>query len=94
MPLVDAGSRPTREASRRRHHRPLPGLSPTTLIASVEQVAAPSTRDWLVWASIDNRPALIAIEARAAAEMLASVTAGHSTTAIIEPWQLVLEQLD
>ena len=32
--------------------------------------------------------------ARAAAEMMSSVTAGEIATAIIEPWQLVLERLD
>ena len=95
IPLGDPGTPLTRHASsHRRHRRPLPGLSPTTRIASIEQLAAQGPGDWLIWASIDDRPALIAVEPRAAAEMVASVTSGHCATAIIEPWQVVLEPLD
>ena len=95
MPRVE--SAPTRErptSAQRRDPRSLPGLSPTSLIASVEQVATTDGGDWLIWGCVDDRPVLFAVEAGAAAEMMGSVAAGGTATAIIEPWQLVLEQLD
>jgi hypothetical protein len=81
-------------SSQRRHPRSLPGLAPTSLIASVEAVAADEVGDWFAWGCVDDRPVLFAVDAAAAAEMLASVTAGHMATAIIEPWQMLLERLD
>ncbi len=95
IPCVDSGPTEARAASsHRRHPRALPGLSPTSVIASVEDVAAKGEGDWLIWGSVDNRPVLFAVEAGAAAEMMDSVTTGEKATAIIEPWQLVLERLD
>jgi hypothetical protein len=95
IPCVDSGHTRTRAASsHRRHARLLAGLSPTSVIASVEEVAAKGDGDWLVWGSVCNRPVLFAVEAGAAAEMMDSVTKGGMATAIIEPWQLMLEQLD
>ncbi len=95
MPFVESGPTRTRAASaRRRNPRSLPGLSPTSLIASVESVATTDGGGWLIWGCVDDRPVLFAVDAGAAAEMMGSVTAGGTATAIIEPWQLVLEQLD
>ena len=95
IPCVGSGHTRTRAASaHRRHPRSLPGLAPTSLIAAVEEVAANDGGDWFIWGSVDSRPVLFAVEAGAAAEMMHSVTAGDIATAIIEPWQLVLERLD
>jgi hypothetical protein len=93
VPCLDAAK--TRKArSHRRHARPLPGLAPATLIASVEDVAAKGDADWLVWGSVGTCPVLFAAEAGVAAEMMDTVIAGDIATAIIEPWQVVLERLD
>ena len=95
MPCVESGPTRSRAASaHRRSPRSLPGLSPTSLIASVEEVATTDGGDWLIWGCVDARPVLFAVAAGAAAEMMRSVTAGETATAIIEPWQMVLEQLD
>ena len=95
IPCVDAGHGHTRAtSSRRRHPRSLPGLAPTSVIATVEQVAEQGEANWLIWGSVGNRPVLFAVAAAAAAEMMDSVAAGEMTTAIIEPWQLLLERLD
>jgi len=51
-------------------------------------------RDWYIWGAVSDRPVLFAVEAGAAAEMMGSVAKGEMATAIIEPWQLVLERLD
>ena len=95
IPCVDSGhTRPRTTSSHRRHPRTLPGLAASSVIATVEEVAAKGDGDWLVWGSVCNRPVLFAVEAGAAAEMMDSVTRGGMATAIIEPWQLMLEQLD
>jgi hypothetical protein len=95
IPCAKSGRTQARAASsHRRHPRLLPGLSPTSLIASVEEVAAKDERDWLVWGCVGDRPVLFAVEAGAAAEMMHSVSTGEMATAIIEPWQLMLERLD
>ena len=78
----------------RRHARSLPGLSPTSLIASVEEVAAADGPDWLIWGNVGDRPVLFALEAGAAAEMMGSRAAHGTATAIVEPWQVMLERLD
>ncbi len=95
MPCVE--SAPTRAPAapaRRRHSRTLPGLSPTSVIASVEEMAAEDGGDWFIWGCVDDRPVLFAVEAGAAAEMVGLVAAGEMATAIIEPWQVMLERLD
>jgi hypothetical protein len=95
IPCVEPGRSHRRPASaHRRHPRPLPGLAPTSAIASVEGVAAEGYREWMIWGCLDNRPILFAVEAGAAAEMMAAVAAGETATAIIEPWQVLLERLD
>lgn len=94
IPCVDAGHGKRRAATHRRHHRALPGLAPTSLIASVVEVAAKGDADWLIWGCAGDRPVLFAVEAGAAAEMMSSVAAGETATAIIEPCQLMLERLD
>lgn len=95
IPCADSGHGPTRAAARHRGHaRRLPGLSPTALIASVEEVAEKGDAEWLVWGNAGNRPVLFAVEAGAAADMMRAVSAGEMATAIIEPWQLLLERLD
>ncbi len=96
IPCADAGTTRTPRAAshHRRHARRLAGLSPTSLIASVEEVAVRDDGDWLVWGSVGCRPVMFAAEPRAAAEMRASVAAGEMATAIVEPWQLLLERLD
>jgi hypothetical protein len=95
VPCVDAGRHPRRgAAAHRRQHRSLPGLAPTSVIASVEAVAAEGEREWLVWGSVAAQPVLFAIDAGAGAEMLHAVAAGDIATAIIEPWQVMLERLD
>jgi len=94
-PCVDAG--PSKASAAPSHGRPsrsLPGLAPTSLIASVEEVAAADGDDWLVWGSVGDRPVLFALEASAAAEMIGSMTAHGKATAIVEPWQVMLERLD
>lgn len=95
VPCVDTIRHPRRgTASHRRQHRSLPGLAPTSVIASVEAVAAEGEREWLVWGSVALQPVLFSIEAGAAAEMFHAVAAGDAATAIVEPWQVMLERLD
>ena len=94
IPCIDSARTPRRAATHRRHPRLLPGLHPTSFIASVEDVAAEDGDQWLVWGSVGDRPVLFAVEAGAAAEMMDSVAAGETATAIVEPCQLVLERLD
>ncbi len=95
IPCVDSGHAHTRAtSSHRRRHRPLPGLAPTSVIAIVEEVAERGEANWLIWGSVGDRPLLFTVAAPAATEMMASVAAGEMATAIIEPWQLLLERLD
>ena len=96
VPYLDPGhARPRATTAHRRHHpHALPGLHPTSVIASVEEVAAQGEGEWLIWGSVGNRPVLFAVQPRVAAEMLESLAAGETPTAIIEPWQLVGERLD
>ena len=97
IPCVDSGHPRTRPAHpHRRHARSLPGLPPASVIAYVQEVAvgAEASGERLIWGCIGDRPALLAVEAGAAAEMMHALTAGETPTAIIEPWQLVLERLD
>ena len=95
VPCDDPGRAHTRATSpHRRRPRKLPGLSATSLIASVEEVAAEGDGDWLVWGCVCRRPVLFAVGAGVGAEMMDSVTRGEATTAIVEPWQLMLERLD
>ena len=94
VPCVDRGHAKRRTTSHRRHHRTLPGLAPTSMIATVEEVAAERDGDWLIWGTVGDRPVLFDVEAGAAAEMMDSVARGEVATAIIEPWQLMLERLD
>lgn len=96
VPYLDPGhARPRAATPHRRHHpHSIPGLHPTSLIASVEEVAEKGEGEWLIWGCVGNRPVLFAVQARVAAEMMESVAAGEAATAIIEPWQLVSERLD
>ncbi|HZL15313.1 MAG TPA: hypothetical protein VFC97_04350 [Verrucomicrobiae bacterium] len=94
-PCVDPGRALVPAApSHRRPARSLPGLSPTSLIASVEEVAAADGADWLIWGNVGDRPVLFALEASAAAEMMGSMATHGTATAIVEPWQVMLERLD
>ena len=94
-PCVDPGRALVPAApSHRRPARSLPGLSPTSLIASVEEVAAADGADWLIWGNVGDRPVLFALEASAAAEMMGSMATHETATAIVEPWQVMLERLD
>jgi hypothetical protein len=94
-PCVDPGRALVPAApSHRRPARSLPGLSPTSLIASVEEVAAADGADWLIWGNVGDRPVLFALEASAAAEMMGSMAKHETATAIVEPWQVMLERLD
>ncbi len=81
-------------ASHRRPAGSIPGLSSTALIASAEEVAAADGVEWLIWGNVDDRPVLFALEASAAAEMMGSVATHGTATAIVEPWQVMLERLD
>jgi hypothetical protein len=94
IPCVDAARAHTRTTSHRRHHRTLPGLSPTSVIATVEAVAERGEANWLIWGCAGDRPVLFSVAATAAAEMMEAVAAGEMAAAIIEPWQLVLQPLD
>lgn len=95
IPCIDSSDgRIEAPSAHGRHPRSLPGLAPTSFIASAEEVASNGCATWCIWGSVDGRPVLFAVEGRAAAEMMSSVTAGEIATAIIEPWQLVLERLD
>jgi hypothetical protein len=95
IPCLDSGHAHTRATSaHRRHPRSLPGLAPTSVIATVEEVAEQGEANWLIWGSAGDRPVLFTVAAAAAAEMMDAVAAGEMATAIIEPWQLVLERLD
>ena len=97
VPCADAGG-PARGSTRRRHRQSLPGLSPTSLIVSVEAVASQGDEegngDWLVWGTVGNRLIMFAVEPGAGAEMMHAVAAGETATAIVEPWQMVVERLD
>ncbi len=89
---VDAGRRSTA-----RHRRPahgLPGLPPTSRIATVMEVVPQEVGDWLVWGCVEGRPLMFTVEAVAAAEMAHALAAGEAPTAIVEPGQVVLEPLD
>ena len=57
-------------------------------------MAAKGDGDWLLWGSVGSCPVLFAAESGVAAEMMDTVIAGDIATAIIEPWQVVLERLD
>jgi hypothetical protein len=95
IPCVDSGQGHGRATStHRRHGRPLPGLAPTAVIATVEDVAEQGEANWLIWGSVGNQPVLFRVAAAGATEMMDSVATGEMATAIIEPWQLVLERLD
>ena len=95
IPCLDSGhAHPRATSSQRRHPRSLPGLAATSVIAIVEEVAEQGEANWLIWGSAGNRPVLFTVAVPAAAEMMDSVAAGEMATAIIEPWQLVLERLD
>jgi hypothetical protein len=95
IPCVDSGhAHAGATSSRRRHPRALPGLAPTSIIATVEEVAERGEANWLIWGSVGNRPVLFTVAAAAAAEMMDSVVTGEMATAIIEPWHLMLERLD
>ena len=97
VPCADAAG-PARKSARRRHRHALPGLAPTSLIVSVEAVAAQGDEegigDWLVWGTAGNRLIMFTVEPGAGAEMMHAVAVGETATAIVEPWQLVLERLD
>ncbi|HEY6015112.1 MAG TPA: hypothetical protein VIU37_13945 [Candidatus Limnocylindrales bacterium] len=92
IPCVDSSRAHPRP--HRRHARSLPGLAPTSLIATVEEVVERGETNWLIWGCVGDRPILFCVAAAGAAEMMKSVAAGEMATAIIEPWQLVLERLD
>ena len=95
VPYLDSGRAHARAlASHRRQARALPGLAPTSVLASVEAVAEQGEGNWLIWGSVGDRPVLFSVAAATGAEMLSSVVAGEMTTAIVEPWQLMLERLD
>lgn len=95
VPCVDSGKTHRRKASSHRQHgRALPGLAPTSVIASVEELESAGSDTWLVWGCTGDRPVLFAVEAEAAAEMMNALTAGEVATAIVEPGQLLLERLD
>lgn len=95
IPCVDSGhARRRATSSHRRHPRSLPGLAPTSILATVEAVAEEGEASWLIWGCAGDRPLLFSVAAPTAAEMLHSVASGEMATAIIEPWQLVLERLD
>lgn len=94
IPFDSGHAHPRATSSQRRQPRPLPGLAPTSIIATVEEVAQRGEASWLIWGSVGNRPVLFTVAAAAAAEMVASVAAGEMATAIIEPSQLMLERLD
>ena len=64
IPCVDSGHAHTRAtSSHRRHPRPLPGLAPTSVIATVEEVAERGEANWLIWGSVGNRPVLFSVAA-------------------------------
>ena len=95
IPCVDSGHGHSRaHGAHRRQARSLPGLAPKSVIATVETVAERGDANWLVWGTDGDRPVLFTVAAAAAAEMLDSVAAGDMTTAIVEPWQVMLERLD
>jgi hypothetical protein len=81
-------------APRRRRHHVVPGLAPTSLIASVAEVAVRGEADWLIWGCAGGRPVLFDVEAGAAEEMMDALARGEAATAIVEPSQLMLERLD
>jgi hypothetical protein len=95
IPCLDGGRLHSRTASsNQRHPRALPGLAPKSVIATVEVASERGEANWLIWGSVGDRPVLFSVAAAAGAEMLNSVAAGETTTAIVEPWQLLLERLD
>ena len=95
VPCLDAPRhRESKSHRRNAHARPLPGLAPAALIASVEGVAEQGADSWLLWGSVGRCPILFSADARVAAEMMHTVDAGDTATAIIEPWQVVLERID
>jgi hypothetical protein len=95
IPCVDSGrTHRRRTSSHRQHGRALPGLAPTSVIASVEVLESAGADTWLVWGCAGDRPVLFAVEAGAAAEMLNALRSGEVATAIVEPGQLLLERLD
>jgi hypothetical protein len=83
-----------RRPTNRRSHRHLPGLAATSRIASVEEIVPQETGDWLAWGCVEGRPVLFSLQWGVAAEMMEALAAGESATAIVEPWQLVVERLD
>ncbi len=94
VPGVESFRVPVRPAAHRRHHRSLPGLAPAAIIATAEEVAERGDDTWLIWGNAGNRPLLFAVPTARAAEMMDTVAAGETATAIVEPWQVLLERLD
>jgi hypothetical protein len=87
-------TRPRASTPRRRPDRAIPGLAPSSVIASVEEVASKGDAAWLIWGCAGDRPVLFGVEAGAAAEMMDARARGETPTAIVEPYQLMLERLD
>ena len=84
----------TGSTHRRRQPHGIAGLQPMARTATVMEVVPREIGDWLAWGCVDGRPVMFAVEPGAGAEMAHAVTLGELPTAIVEPYQVVLEQLD
>lgn len=72
----------------------IPGISPASLLVRVEAVESGCETSCLVWGTVTARPILFRVDGQAAREMLAALAAGERPVAIVEPDQVVCEELD
>ena len=74
------------------HH--LVGVSPESVLATVEHVGGQFGGGWLLWGSVRGRPIVFTVDELGGREMLAAVAGGEEAVAIVEPWQMIGQCLD
>ena len=70
-------------------HAPVPGLSASALIATVQRIEPGRPVEPLVWAVADGQTILFRVDDLTLHEMDAALAAGEEPTAIVEPCQII-----
>jgi hypothetical protein len=86
VPLIEGLVRPARYA-------PLPGLPATARLATVQRIEPPVLVDRLVWGESDGQAILFRVDDATMCEMEAALAAGEEPTAIVEPCQIVSQDM-